>query len=583
MRIPPAATTATQTPQSSVQHEPAGDSFAVVLTAASREPVPALIQLAPMGKEQTGQSSTSGEENKQEEVQSSPVHSNPVQGNPIQSNPVQNNPDSQASSDPSPDDRTESVMNETSGAQESISLPICQPSSIDTVRNSPSKLIDSRPQQPVPAGSIIGSGTKTKSEKHGLNRNTSDQAALQPTALLENENTINAAAIPQPIQIDASVADNSPAKQNDHLSNDGSSAASEDVANLPASTSGHNVPQPQVPNLSSNVAGPKLNTASDLPAVTTPLDATLNTDLDALNTPIEPPDLAAGTIESAFGPTLQQSIAPSIPSTVSNGTSDIQLAMNPAQRTDSNAARPLNTNLVSTVNSGAIKTKDEAAGSSNTPTQTAQNAQANPSQNVAPTPGVLNLAGSHPPAQIAGNPVVSHEAAIAPRLANTPVEASHVGARHQVSPSIDSESGEVMTASGISAAKLMQTMSESEMRIGLSSSGFGDISIRTSVSNHQLLAQISLDHAELSQAISAHVSSLQAKLGDEYGLRTSIEINNLASPTSGEPGHSSQREKRAAAGTSSAAQAVVPGEEVSGVSPEVFANAANGNRLDIRA
>jgi hypothetical protein len=140
-----------------------------------------------------------------------------------------------------------------------------------------------------------------------------------------------------------------------------------------------------------------------------------------------------------------------------------------------------------------------------------------------------------------------------------------------------------MAASGISAAKLMQTISESEMRLGLSSSGFGDISIRTSVSNHQLLAQISLDHTELSQAISAHVSSLQSKLGDEYGLRASIEINNFASPHSGEQGHSSQKEKGAAAGISSAAEAVVPGGEVNGLNPEVFVSAANGTRLDIRA
>ena len=117
---------------------------------------------------------------------------------------------------------------------------------------------------------------------------------------------------------------------------------------------------------------------------------------------------------------------------------------------------------------------------------------------------------------------------------------------------------------------LMQAMSESEMHIGLSSSGFGDISIRTSVSNHQMLAQISLDHSELSQAISAHVSSVQAKLSDDYGLRASIEINNLPSSHSGEPGGSSQREKGAVAASLPGESTAAQGEERSGVGQEVW-------------
>jgi hypothetical protein len=140
-----------------------------------------------------------------------------------------------------------------------------------------------------------------------------------------------------------------------------------------------------------------------------------------------------------------------------------------------------------------------------------------------------------------------------------------------------------MATSGINAAKLIQTMSESEMRVGLSSSTFGDISIRTSISNHQMLAQISLDHSELSQAISSHVSSVQTKLGDEYGLRASIEVNNLASPHSGEPGHPSRREKATPDGSLPAQTVTYSGEEGSNLSQEGIVSAGNETRLDIRA
>jgi len=72
-------------------------------------------------------------------------------------------------------------------------------------------------------------------------------------------------------------------------------------------------------------------------------------------------------------------------------------------------------------------------------------------------------------------------------------------------------------AAGINSARLIQTMSESEMRVGMHSAEFGDISIRTSVSQQQLTAQISVDHSELGSAISAHLPSLQSKLGSEFG------------------------------------------------------------------
>jgi hypothetical protein len=129
----------------------------------------------------------------------------------------------------------------------------------------------------------------------------------------------------------------------------------------------------------------------------------------------------------------------------------------------------------------------------------------------------------------------------------------------------------------------MQTMSESEMHVGMRSSEFGDISIRTSITDQQMVTRISLDHSELSQAISAHVSSMQTKLGEDSGLNASIEVHNLGSSHSGEPGQSSQREQRALHQSSQNGNALFPPEEETGMSMAALVNAGNGNRLDIRA
>ena len=84
---------------------------------------------------------------------------------------------------------------------------------------------------------------------------------------------------------------------------------------------------------------------------------------------------------------------------------------------------------------------------------------------------------------------------------------------------------ELAGMSGINAARLIQTMGASEMRMGMHSSEFGDISIRTSVTQQQMQTQISVDHDELGNALSAHIPDMQMKLGNEYGLHATIEVN----------------------------------------------------------
>jgi len=142
---------------------------------------------------------------------------------------------------------------------------------------------------------------------------------------------------------------------------------------------------------------------------------------------------------------------------------------------------------------------------------------------------------------------------------------------------------EVSATSSINTAKLMQTISESEMHIGMRSTEFGEISIRTSIAEQQMVAQISLDHSDLSQAISAHVSTMQTKLGEDYGLNASIQVHNLGSSLSGEQGQSSQREQRAFNSPAQIHATILPQPEEASLNLAALVTPGIGDRLDIRA
>ena len=141
-------------------------------------------------------------------------------------------------------------------------------------------------------------------------------------------------------------------------------------------------------------------------------------------------------------------------------------------------------------------------------------------------------------------PVSSHTGVVSAGQPHAAVSATDVPMKAQDSADAAAEqlerNGSAPTA-GISTAQLIQSMSESEMRVGMHSAEFGDISIRTSVSQQQLTAQISVDHGELGSAISAHLPSLQSKLGSDFGLHASIEVNQFGGAATGGNGQSSQQ------------------------------------------
>jgi hypothetical protein len=80
----------------------------------------------------------------------------------------------------------------------------------------------------------------------------------------------------------------------------------------------------------------------------------------------------------------------------------------------------------------------------------------------------------------------------------------------------------------ISSARLIQTMGQSELRVGLRSSDFGNISISTSSIRDVVSAQISLDHGELAKTLAAHLPEIQARLGADRPLEVRIDMNGQA-------------------------------------------------------
>jgi hypothetical protein len=78
----------------------------------------------------------------------------------------------------------------------------------------------------------------------------------------------------------------------------------------------------------------------------------------------------------------------------------------------------------------------------------------------------------------------------------------------------------------LSGARLIQSIHQSEMKLGMNSAEFGNISISTSVTHQALSAQISLDHSELGRALAAHLPAMEEKLSNAYGLQAKVEVND---------------------------------------------------------
>jgi hypothetical protein len=178
--------------------------------------------------------------------------------------------------------------------------------------------------------------------------------------------------------------------------------------------------------------------------------------------------------------------------------------------------------------------------------------------------------------QVAGQPV------------NQPQGPSHVDVARpspeapvQQSPaSVAAGVVEVAATPTLSGARLIQSVHQAEMKLGMNSAEFGNISISTSVTHQALSAQISLDHSELSRVLAAHLPAMEERLGNAYGLQARVEVRDGGtagqSSTSQQSGDGRQKQQRSGgAGASSSALSGAAARTTSIL-------AADASRLDIR-
>jgi hypothetical protein len=249
-------------------------------------------------------------------------------------------------------------------------------------------------------------------------------------------------------------------------------------------------------------------------------------------------------------------------------------------------------------NTTALNTTDGTSGNATTTGSGSGSGPVDGSSHSAESSGQPVQVASAAPPQISGT-VANAVAHIETAVPVAPMDSSPAASTHRAQDGSDVPSGfagqqaasgtvheegsEPVATSSINTARLMQSMGESEMRVGMRSTEFGDISIRTSVSQQQMVAQISLDHSDLSQAIAAHVSTVQAKLGEDYGIHASIEVHNLGSGLANDPGQSSPREQSDFRRSARPRIGLAGAEESSSVQFAAVASLSSGNRLDIRA
>ncbi len=134
--------------------------------------------------------------------------------------------------------------------------------------------------------------------------------------------------------------------------------------------------------------------------------------------------------------------------------------------------------------------------------------------------------------------------------------------------------------SAVNSARLIQSMHQSEMRLGMYSAEFGSISINTSLTHQSIAAQISMDHSALGNALAAHMPAIEEKLSNAYGVQARVEVRDGSASSGNSSAHSGERQQGRAgnfATSSSSSLHAMPA-----ITHATSALAADISRLDIR-
>ncbi len=99
------------------------------------------------------------------------------------------------------------------------------------------------------------------------------------------------------------------------------------------------------------------------------------------------------------------------------------------------------------------------------------------------------------------------------------------------------ERGVLPEAPGVASARLLQSLSRSEMQIHVDGQEFGRISVHAAYGRDSIAAQITLEHPELGSALASHVPAMEQKLGADHGLRTSVTVDTQSNGEAGGGAH----------------------------------------------
>jgi hypothetical protein len=140
----------------------------------------------------------------------------------------------------------------------------------------------------------------------------------------------------------------------------------------------------------------------------------------------------------------------------------------------------------------------------------------------------------------------------------------------------------------INSARLIQSVGQTEMRVGMRSNEFGNISISTSSTRDLISAQISVDHGELAKTLAAHLPEMQSRLGGDQPMNVRIDMNgvntglgsgNSGGTSNGSPDQSQSGRQQAGSAASSYSGSSIPERQFS---PVAAAMASGDGRLNAR-
>ncbi len=151
----------------------------------------------------------------------------------------------------------------------------------------------------------------------------------------------------------------------------------------------------------------------------------------------------------------------------------------------------------------------------------------------------------------------------------------------------------------INTARVLQSMQGTEMRVGMHTAEFGNISVNTSINtalNRQsIAAQISFEHLDLGRALTAHLPQIEAKLSSDYGMHARVEVKDQsAGPTSEGNREGARQQGGTGGGSAGRATSQMVSASGTGAGAGESLDTANGSgaradalyhgmRLDIRA